>query len=1368
MPDLTISIKGVDEFSKVADEVTRNFGGMLTVLNRKLQVMSNRAQKAAQDLRGLAASANTTATALEKGSQSLSSFASLAAEAGQMGATAFDRMSKAVSRAFSDMGSLAEQGLSKIGTSISKIGGGGLSQNFLSPLLESIRGATQEVIRGVTQMVKGAIGGVTSFVAEAYRMVGDFIKGSGTIGGAVIGTLIAPGPGTLIGGGIGAFAGGFLKAFPEMMAGAVEAAGSILKGLVGVAGGVFEGVVNIGFQVLSGLVTVVQGIVERVAGAFSSLVDKVGGILGDVAGKVSTVFVGMTSFAGYQAAQMEASLATAFGLIPDAGEKAFKEMRDGVTKLLADTPFLSGHQLARGLFQAISSGAREPAQAMALVKNAAEAAVGGGVKELEEVVRSLTRTTLLYNSEAKETVDLLFQTQNLGQLTFGELSRGIGLVSGMAKAAGLDLKDMLKSVALGSRILDPESLFTGIRRAIQTLFAPTPDAATARESLGLRFKEMTDAEEKEYKTRLDHLNTLKAAERILERLPARSPKQALALKDLREEVAKGSEEFERFAKATGTPVGLSKAIEMLRDAKLSFEEFRSVVPEIRAMTFLAGAAALGKEQKDQIDRLIEDSKDAAKKAFDMRANTLMGAVSMTWHGFVALISKAEERMKDDLVAGVRRVHKAFQEFSESPAFDRIVAWVHKMANAMFENLGKAIEWLKVNWTDVERRMVEGWGHVETVMIAAWEGAKAGYIAIRDFVEGGTMDRWIGYWNEVKRVAGDVWAIIEAMAEGDMKPLTDALTGIWDVFTARAEWAWERVKEFALSTTADVLEFMGRGLQEALSRVPGLAKFMGAPENPKGVDDAIKAARAARTIRGIGIPEGATPDQLWNARRNWPIASDKQKEGMAEKWGLSVEKLYKLLVAWEDLREAAGGVFPKGDPNRFVRNAERDAERTLAENNLLKPTADRLREMAKEAGESASRIKEETEARENMIRALREEARERREDAPRRRKEREAAASGEDPLRPTPVAPEAGKSVPEAKATADQVAQSFEAWLQKKSDQERAEMKERADAAADRAARSPESQRGEAEQKVRDAMAALADKEQAIADEIERLTKMATRPLTDEEAQNVANRVIQKLETAVEVARAGASPDKVWGWKKKATAPEGAGPAAGETPEERERRVRENAKRLLIETGLLSAEDAVPKSRGGRSSGPGGRGSRRREDVEDRLQRRAFGGDTRNIGSSFGDLNSRQGGLAYTAMQERINEAINRLSKEQYEIFRQIQDDAKKHGMRMTAGNIKALLKASKSGTVEKARESLAEQIDTYLKENQDLGEREVERLKLVQKALEEMGEAQKEAAVDQDALLEAIVHKMKEMETIETDKAKSAKEKLKQLNAAGG
>jgi len=167
-------------------------------------------------------------------------------------------------------------------------------------------------------------------------------------------------------------------------------------------------------------------------------------------------------------------------------ERALQRLSKDVLALAGPTA-QAPQTLAEGLYDLVSSGfdARE---SLVIMKNSAKAATAG----LTDAATSTHAMAAVLNAyrlgadKARAVSDTLFQTVNLGVITFEELSQNIGDTLPFAASLGVNLREVGAATAtMTKQGLGAPETFTRIRNLMQALIKPGEGLKKAYKDLGV-------------------------------------------------------------------------------------------------------------------------------------------------------------------------------------------------------------------------------------------------------------------------------------------------------------------------------------------------------------------------------------------------------------------------------------------------------------------------------------------------------------------------------------------------------------------------------------------------------------------------------------------------------------------------------------------------------------------------------------------------------------------------------------------------------------------------------------------------------------------------------------------------------------------
>lgn len=142
--------------------------------------------------------------------------------------------------------------------------------------------------------------------------------------------------------------------------------------------------------------------------------------------------------------------------------------------------------IAEGLYDLASAGFTG-AEGMTIL-NEAVVAASAGLSDTETAVRAISAVINAFGYQAQDAAyisDVLFQTVNLGIVTFEELSEQLGDVVGTAAAAGLGIEEVGAAIATMTRAgLGADESAVSLNRVLQAIIKPSRDLKVVIGHLG--------------------------------------------------------------------------------------------------------------------------------------------------------------------------------------------------------------------------------------------------------------------------------------------------------------------------------------------------------------------------------------------------------------------------------------------------------------------------------------------------------------------------------------------------------------------------------------------------------------------------------------------------------------------------------------------------------------------------------------------------------------------------------------------------------------------------------------------------------------------------------------------------------------------
>jgi len=145
---------------------------------------------------------------------------------------------------------------------------------------------------------------------------------------------------------------------------------------------------------------------------------------------------------------------------------------------------------ARALYQVISAGATDSAEAVRILDVANRLAVGG-VTDVATAADGLTSVLNAYGLSVDDAIDVsdaLFVGMKAGKTTISELSSTLGRVAPIAAQAGISIDELVGTVAaLTKGGIETDLAVTGVRAILSAVIKPSAEAARTASELGLAF-----------------------------------------------------------------------------------------------------------------------------------------------------------------------------------------------------------------------------------------------------------------------------------------------------------------------------------------------------------------------------------------------------------------------------------------------------------------------------------------------------------------------------------------------------------------------------------------------------------------------------------------------------------------------------------------------------------------------------------------------------------------------------------------------------------------------------------------------------------------------------------------------------------------
>ncbi len=168
-----------------------------------------------------------------------------------------------------------------------------------------------------------------------------------------------------------------------------------------------------------------------------------------------------------------------------------KKFGDAVLEMSLRLP-KTAEDLGAGLYQVLSAGITDAADALFVLETSGRAAVAG----LTDTLTSVDAVTTVLNAyglqagEATRITDVFFETIKQGKTTFPELARRIGLIAPTAALAGVSMEELGGAIAAFTKAgVSTRIGITGLNALLLRILNPSAKAAAAAKELGIEWNE---------------------------------------------------------------------------------------------------------------------------------------------------------------------------------------------------------------------------------------------------------------------------------------------------------------------------------------------------------------------------------------------------------------------------------------------------------------------------------------------------------------------------------------------------------------------------------------------------------------------------------------------------------------------------------------------------------------------------------------------------------------------------------------------------------------------------------------------------------------------------------------------------------------
>lgn len=285
-------------------------------------------------------------------------------------------------------------------------------------------------------------------------------------------------------------------------------------------------------------------------------------------------------------------------------------------------------ETARALYQTISAGVTNAADALFTLRVASKAAVAG-LTSTFAAVDALTTVINSYGlavSDATKISDMMFTAVREGKTTFAELSNTVGTVTALASQAGVKFQELMAAVAtLTKGGIRTDLAMTSLRQTIVSIINPGAEASKLAKKLGI--------------------------------------------------------DFSAFGLKVEGLVGLLQRVR--RAVGGNVEAMTTLFPNIRA---LSGVMSLAGSQSAEFARQLqnmENSSGATEKAFGKMANTARFKLAQAWAKIRDVAITIGRMAMPFVVEGAARLARAFEMLQR---------WTRRNWSAIQTTIRTVLEW----------------------------------------------------------------------------------------------------------------------------------------------------------------------------------------------------------------------------------------------------------------------------------------------------------------------------------------------------------------------------------------------------------------------------------------------------------------------------------------------------------------------------------------------------------------------------------------------------------------------------------------------------------------------------------------------------
>lgn len=185
------------------------------------------------------------------------------------------------------------------------------------------------------------------------------------------------------------------------------------------------------------------------------------------------------------AAVLDAALREVATLIPETADE-IDTLREKLVQLSTRVPE-APELLSKALYQTISAGITDTAEAFGVLEVAAQSAIAGVTTTFTSVdaITTVLNAYQLNADEARRVSDVFFATVREGKITFDQLASSIGTVATSAALTGASVEEVGAALATLTKFgISAETSATSLNRALLAVVNATDDERAAAKALG--------------------------------------------------------------------------------------------------------------------------------------------------------------------------------------------------------------------------------------------------------------------------------------------------------------------------------------------------------------------------------------------------------------------------------------------------------------------------------------------------------------------------------------------------------------------------------------------------------------------------------------------------------------------------------------------------------------------------------------------------------------------------------------------------------------------------------------------------------------------------------------------------------------------